>query len=174
MWLTTLIDKLTCFIPRPLLVAPDEGGYRISPRITGRNKVKELKPGWYLWIPLFQRKEIIGVKPQPKDLRAQSVWTEDGSNVMVSGVIKYRITDPVKACLEVLDYDDSIKTVALAVIHEFVNKHTLEECRKGTRELTDRILAELRKESQGWGLKIQDVKLTDTGDVFNLRVLQDD
>ena len=174
MWITTLLDKLTCFLPRPLLVAPDEGGYRISPRITGKNKVKELKPGWYLWVPLFQRTEVIPIKIQPKDLRAQSLWTKDGANIMISGVIKYKVSDPVKALLEVYDYDDSIQIIALGVIHEFVSSHTLDELKAGIADLLERILTELRQESQGWGLKIVSVTLTDTGDVFNLRLLQND
>ena len=174
MWITTLIDKLTCFIPRPLLIAPDEGGYRISPRLNGTNKVKELKPGWYLWVPLFQKTEWIAVKIQPKDLRAQSLWTKDGCNIMISGVIKYRVLDPVKALLEVYDYDNSVQIIALGVIHEFVRLHTLDELKVGISDLLEKILSELRKESQGWGLKIQSVKLTDTGDVFNLRVLKNE
>lgn len=172
MWLTTLIDKLFCFIPRPIIVSPDEGGYRVSPKLFGGVKVKQLYPGWYLWLPLLQRKDVIGIKTQPIDLRAQSLWTQDGSNVMISGVIRYKIADPVKACLEVLDYDESIQTIALSVIHRFVRMHTLEGCKSGVTELLDKILSELRKESQGWGLKIQSVELTDTGDVFNLRLLQ--
>jgi regulator of protease activity HflC (stomatin/prohibitin superfamily) len=153
-------------------VGPDEAGYRLSPRITGKNKLKTLTPGWYLWVPLFQKIVVIGIKSQPWDLRAQSVWTKDGYDIMISGVIKYRITDAVKACLEILDYDKSIQTVGLAVIHEYVSQHTLQECREGTADLVDKILSELRKESQGWGLKIQSVKLTDTGSVLNLRLLQ--
>ena len=174
MWITNLLDKLTCFLPRPLLVAPDEGGYRISPRLNGTNKVKELKPGWYLWIPLFQRTETMMVKIQPKDLRSQSLWTKDGTNIMISGVIKYKVSDPVKALLEVYDYDNSVQIIALGAIHEFVSSHTLDELKAGIVDLLEKILTELRKESQGWGLKIVSVKLTDTGDVFNLRVLQNE
>lgn len=114
------------------------------------------------------------VKIQPKDLRAQSLWTKDGCNIMISGVIKYRVSDPVKALLEVYDYDNSVQIIALSVIHEFVSTHTLDELKVGISDLLEKILSELRKESQGWGLKISSVKLTDTGDVFNLRLLQND
>ena len=172
MWLITLIDKILCWLPRPIIVAPDEGGYRVSPRLFSGVRVKQLYPGWYLWLPLLQRREIIAIKTQVKDLRAQSLWTQDGHNILISGVIRYKIIDPVKACLEVWDYDESIQTVALGVIHRFVRMHTLQECKQRTSDLLDKILSELRKESQGWGLKIQSVELTDTGDVFNLRLLQ--
>lgn len=137
-------------------------------------KIKSLGPGCYLWLPLIQKAEKIEIKTQVKDLRAQSVWTKDGENITVSGAIRYRITNAVNALLDVFDFDSNIQTIALAAIHEFVNRHTLQECRERVQELTKIILDRVREESRGWGLKIEDVLLTDTGNVFNLRVLQND
>ncbi len=174
MWFTVLIDKLFCFIPRPIIIAPDEGGYRVSPKLFGGIKIKSLNPGYYFWLPLFQKAEKIEIKSQIKDLRAQSVWTKDGQNITVSGAIRYKITNAVNASLEVFDYDSNIQTIGLAAIHEFINRHTLQECREQISELMKIILDKVRKESQGWGLKIENVYMTDTGDVFNLRVLQNE
>lgn len=174
MWLVTLIDKLFCFVPRPIVIAPDEGGYRASPKLFGGMMVKALGPGCYLWLPLIQKAEKIEIKIQIKDLRPQSAWTKDGKNITVSGAVRYRITNAVNALLEVFDFDSNIQTVGLAAIHEFVNQHTLQECREQIPELMKIILDKVRKESQGWGLKIENVYMTDTGDVFNLRVLQNE
>jgi len=174
MWLTTLIDKLFCFVPRPIVIAPDEGGYRASPKLLGGIKVKSLGPGCYLWLPLIQKAAKIEIKIQIKDLRAQSAWTKDGQNVTVSGAVRYKITNAVNALLEVFDFDSNIQTIGLAAIHEFVNQHTLLECREQIPELMKIILDKVRKESQGWGLKIENVYMTDTGDVFNLRVLHNE
>lgn len=156
------------------MIAPDEGGYRASPRLRGGMKIKPLGPGCYLWLPLIQKAEKIEIKIQIKDLRAQSAWTSDGQNITVSGAVRYKITNAVNALLEVFDFDSNIQTIGLAVIHEFVNQHTLQECREQIPELMKIILDKVRKESQGWGLKIENVYMTDTGDVFNLRVLQNE
>ena len=174
MWLVTLLDKVLCWLPRPIVIAPDEAGYRASPRLFGGMKIKNLSPGCYLWLPLFQKADKLDVKTQVKDLRAQSAWTRDGKNITVSGAIRYRITNAVNASLEVFDVDSNIQTIGLAVIHEFVNQHTLQECREQIPELMKIILDKVRKESTGWGLKIENVYMTDTGDVFNLRVLKND
>jgi len=171
MWLVTLLDKILCWLPRPIVVAPDESGYRTSPRFRGGMKVKSLGPGCYLWLPLIQKAEKIEIKTQVKDLRAQSVWTKDEENITISGAIRYKITNATNAILEVFDFDNNIQTIALATIHEFVNQHTLQECRRQTPELMKIILDKVREESRGWGLKIENVYLTDTGDVFNLRML---
>lgn len=171
MWFTELIDKLLCFIPRPFLIAPDEAGYRASPRLFGGMKVKSLGPGCYIWLPLLQKAEKVQVKTQVVDLRAQSVWTSDGQNVTVSGAIRYRITNAVKALLDVLDFDKNIQTVGLAVIHNYTNRHTLDQCRVNVEELQQLILKQIRDESQGWGLKIESAYITDTGDTINIRIL---
>jgi len=174
LWLLEFIDKLFCFIPRPFVIAPDEGGYRASPRLRGGMKVTSLGPGCYFWLPLIQKAERVRVKTQVVDLRSQSAWTKDGQNITISGAIRYKVTNWVNTLLEVYDYDANIQTVGLAVIHEFVNRHTLQECRDQIPELMKVILDRVRKESQGWGLKIENVYLTDSGDVFNLRMLQND
>lgn len=105
------------------------------------------------------------------DLRPQSLWTLDVENVAISGSIRYRISDASKALLEVQDYDETIVALSLGIIFDFVSTKTTAEIGKGMEGLKTEILARLRKDAQGWGLKIENVYLTDIGDVFNVRLL---
>lgn len=164
-WIVDLLDKLTSFIPRLVFIEPNEGGLRI----TLGSRVKELTPGWYIWCPLFQEVIKLEVVSQVVDLRAQSVETKDGHHVIVSGALQYKVTDVKKAILDVQDWDKSVQTLALGVIAEYIQQHSLQECRD-----LENIKSEVRKkivEASGWGLKIQQVYITDFTEAKSIRII---
>lgn len=173
MWLTVLLEQITGFIPRPIIIRPDEGGFRQTPKIWRRGTwVREMKAGnWYWLIPWFMQHEVIKIKPQIVDIRIQSVWTKDTKDVAIGGAIKYYVSNSMKAQLEVLDYDKTIQTIALVKIFSFVRKHTFEELRDSIETLCEELLDLIREDSKGWGLKVQEVQLTDIGIAQNFRIL---
>ena len=166
-WLSKFIDRLFCWLPRIWLVHPDEEGVKI----TLGKYWKKAKPGWYIYLPLFQAVDKILIRTQVVDLRPQSLWTLDRDNLAISGSIRYRISDAAKAILEVQNFDETIVALSLGIIFDFTKNKTSEEISKNIEGLKQQILAGLRKEAQGWGLKIENVYLTDIGDVSNLRLL---
>ena len=203
MWAETLIDKLTCFLPRPSIIRLDEGGFRQvpkpwkgwpwaywpwirkkwlrrpwscwpwSPRDNESNTwIIELIPGnWYWIIPLFMEHVVIPIKVQIKDIRIQSVRTKDGVDLSIGGAIKYYVQKPIKAILDVTDYDESLQTAALVVIRKFVSQYTLLELDEKIEELNRQLLSSVREESSGWGLRVQSVEITDIGKSINLRLM---
>ena len=203
MWLATLIDRLTCFIPRIELIPPDSGGFRCIPKPwrgwpwaywpwirrewlrkpwkgtpwakrdnATSTWVTELKPGeWYWIVPLLMEYEAIKMKTQVKDIRAQSVWTKDGYDITVGTSIRYYVQKPMKALLEVHDYDESIQNVVLGVVCDYIRLHTLQELKDRLEGLRSKLLDAVKKESAGWGLRIQTVSITDIGRARNFRLL---
>ncbi len=168
-WLTDLIDRLLSIFPRLVIVAPDETAVRYTPRWSKGMRIAGLMPGWYLVWPLIQNIETIRCKTQVKDLRPQSVWTADRIEMTVSGAIRYRVRSAQKALLEVYDYDQNVQTVALGIIQQYVRGHELENL--DTQQLEDEMLKGVRKASEGWGLYIEKVYITDIGRTQNIRIL---
>jgi regulator of protease activity HflC (stomatin/prohibitin superfamily) len=171
MWQLELFNKLTCIFPRPFLVNPDEMGFRTMPKPISGMWIKNLKPGWYFNLPIWTTCEKVQVKTQVVDLRPQSISTSDGNDFTISGAIKYRITDGVKALLEVLDVDQNIRVIALGIMYEFIHSHTLAECRERIMDLKDEILKGIRDNASGWGVKVEHIYITDSGTVQNIRIL---
>ena len=165
-WLKELIQKLTCFIPRPLLLADYEAGVRI----TFGKWNKKIASGWFWYIPLFQKIVWMEIQTQVADLRGQSVRTKDGQSVIVSGAIQYSIKDVYKSFFNVQDIDKSLETLALGIILEYVNKRTLEEC-EDVEGLKKEILKGVKDAAQGWGLKIERIYITDLDKTRNIRLI---
>lgn len=172
MWILTLIDTLTGFIPRPAIIRIDEGGFRQVPIPWGGTWLTEMKSGkWYWLIPWVMEHEIGKTKTQVKDIRAQSVWTKDGHDVTIGTSIRYYVKNVMKALLEVHDYDQSLQNIVLGVVCSYVREHNLEDLKSGIDELREKLLVAVKEASKGWGLQIQDVAITDVGKAQNFRIL---
>lgn len=163
--ISELLGCVVKLIPRIQLVAPNEAGVRI----TLGTRVTDSKPGWYFFWPLIQTCEVIPIKTQVKDLRAQSVWTADQQEITISGAIRYKVSNARKAILEVEDYDANVQALALGIIQRYVSDLTAGRVYTGEMEVE--ILKGLREECQGWGLRIEQVYITDIGRTQNFRVL---
>jgi len=168
-WLKQLIDRLLSIFPRLVIVAPDETGVRYTPGIIRGVHVTSLTPGYWIYWPLIQNIETIRCKTQVVDLRPQSVWTSDRVEMTVSGAIRYRVRSAQTALLEVYDYDQNIQAVALGIIQQYIREHELENL--DTQQLEADVLKGVRKASEGWGLYIEKVYITDIGRTQNIRIL---
>lgn len=168
-WLTRFLDRLLSIFPRLVLIAPDELGVRYTPKFTSGIIITSLGPGWWLYWPLVQNIETIRCKTQIVDLRSQSVWTSDRQDMTISGAIRYRVRSAQKALCEVYDYDQNIQTVALGITQRYIREHTL-EC-LDIRQIEEEVLKGVKKASEGWGLWVERVYITDIGRTQNIRLL---
>jgi regulator of protease activity HflC (stomatin/prohibitin superfamily) len=167
-WLERIFDKVLSLFPAIVLLEPTYRGARI----TCGERYKIVGPGWYVIWPLIQSVIRMEVITQVVDLPPQTVRTKDGCEMVVSGSIRYHIMDVEKALFNVQDVDKALSTLALGVILEYIQTRTLDEC--GDIEAVKR---ELRKgvaeAASGWGLKIEQVYLTDFGRVRSFRLFGD-
>lgn len=165
-WLAQLFEYLTCWIPRLYFVNPDEGGVRI----TLGNIVKDTPPGWYSYWPLIHTFIKVNVATQGVRFAIQSVTTKDDIDVAIRGAALYKISNARKAIFETNDFDQSLTAIAGGVIEEYVANHTYEEL-KDRQTLRVAVKTGLRKEADGWGIKLLKVYVPDIGRVKNIRVL---
>ena len=168
-FLTRLYEAIRKLVPRIELIQPDEAGIRVT--LGTREKV--LPPGWYLYWPIIQEIFFSTVTTQVQDVRCQSITSKDRRDMVVSGAIRFKITDIRKAMLEVKDCEESLIALSLGVLLSVASTMTEEEL-ADTEKLGDNILKKIREEASGWGLKIQRVYITDLGRTRNIRLLTND
>ena len=163
-----ILEKLLAILPSVVMVEPTERGARI----TCGKRYKIIGPGLYLVWPIIQRIVLMDVITQVVDLAPQTIRTKDGFELVASGTIRYHIVDIGKALFAVQDLDKALSTLALAVILEYVKSKTISEC-----EDSEAVKKELRRglaeAASGWGVKIEEVGLTDWGRVRSIRLFGD-
>ena len=155
-WLSQLIEKLFCWVPRIWLIGPDEGGVRE----TCGKWYRAIAPGWYIYWPVLQKCISITVTPQVINLPNQSMMTKDRHIIAISGAIEYSIPNAEKAILCVRDFDTSLRNLAMGTIARYLNRKSYEECGE-LGGLEREVLGALRRKVDEWGLSIIKFWITD-------------
>jgi regulator of protease activity HflC (stomatin/prohibitin superfamily) len=129
------------------------------------------KPGMHFKIPLFDEVIDQHVVITTLSLNAQSLYTKDKQNIVVKGVIKYKIADVKTFLLEVYDAQDAISDMSQSIIKNVIMSMTMEGCTDV--ELDNILTKKVRVEAKKWGVEIQQVTLTDLAPIKSYRLIND-
>jgi regulator of protease activity HflC (stomatin/prohibitin superfamily) len=132
---------------------------------------KLLKPGFHVKIPFADEVIEQHVVVTTLSLAAQSLYTSDRQNIVVKGVIKYKISDVKTFLLEVFDAQDAIADMSQSIIKNVIMSMSLEECTD--MELDNTLTKKVRVEARKWGVEIQQVTLTDLAPIKSFRLIND-
>jgi regulator of protease activity HflC (stomatin/prohibitin superfamily) len=132
---------------------------------------KVLKPGLHFKIPLFDEVIDQHVVITTLSLDAQSLYTKDKQNIVVKGVIKYRIADVKIFLLEVWDAQDALSDMSASIIKNVIMSMSLDECTDS--EIDNLLTKKVRVEAKKWGVEVQQVTLTDLAPIKSFRLIND-
>lgn len=105
------------------------------------------------------------------NLPPQSLITKDEKNIVVSAVIKFRVTDIKTFLLEVYDTIDAICDMSQSAVKRTIMNKTWEECKSD--ELDNDISKKARIEARKWGIEIQQITLIDLAQIRSIRLFND-
>lgn len=119
------------------------------------------EPGWRLVIPIFQRMIKVDLRLKAVDVPDQKVITKDNVSASINAVIYYRVSDPAKAVLEVEDFFFAVSQLAQTTMRNIVGSAELDEVLAEREKLSIRIREIIDKETDQWGIKVENVELKD-------------
>jgi regulator of protease activity HflC (stomatin/prohibitin superfamily) len=120
-----------------------------------------MNPGWRLVIPIFQSYSKVDMRVKAVDVPDQRAITRDNVSVTVNAVIYYRVDSAEKAILEVEDFRYAISQYAQTTMRNIVGEVSLDELLANRDKLAERIREIVDKETDAWGLKVNNVELKD-------------
>lgn len=120
-----------------------------------------MNPGWKLVIPIFQTYQKVDIRTKAVDVPDQNAITRDNVSVKVNAVIYYKVSEADKAVIEVEDFRYAISQYAQTTMRNIVGEVTLDELLSSRDKIADRIREIVDKETDAWGLKVQNVELKD-------------
>jgi regulator of protease activity HflC (stomatin/prohibitin superfamily) len=129
------------------------------------------KPGLHFRIPFVDEPMTNHVVVTTLSLPPQSLYTKDKQNIVVKGVIKYRIADVQTFLLEVYDAQDAISDMTQSIIKNVIMDKTMDECIDP--EIDNTLAKKARVEAKKWGVEIQQVTLTDLAPIKSFRLIND-
>lgn len=120
-----------------------------------------MEPGWRLVWPIFQTYRKVDIRVKAVDVPDQKAITHDNVSVTVNAVIYYKVSDASKAVIEVEDFRYAISQYAQTTMRNIVGQATLDELLANREEIAERIREIVDRETDAWGLKVQNVELKD-------------
>lgn len=120
-----------------------------------------MQPGWRIVWPVIQNYQKVDVRIKAVDVPDQNAITRDNVSVRVNAVIYYKVSDADKAVIEVEDFRYAISQYAQTTMRNIVGEVTLDELLSSRDKIADRIREIVDKETDAWGLKVQNVELKD-------------
>ena len=120
-----------------------------------------MDPGWRLVFPIFQSYQKVDMRVKAVDVPDQNAITRDNVSVAVNAVIYYKVSSAEKAIIEVENFYYAISQYAQTTMRNMVGEVTLDELLSGREKIADRIREIVDKETDAWGLKVNNVELKD-------------
>lgn len=119
-------------------------------------------PGLIFLVPFgIERMERVGLRIIAMDVPPQDVITRDNVSVKVNAVLYFRVSDPIKAILEIEDYLFATSQLAQTTLRSVIGQAELDEV-LAEREKFNRILREIIDEgTNAWGIDVTGVEVKD-------------
>lgn len=118
-------------------------------------------PGWSIIIPIFQHMQKVDMRVKAVDVPDQKVITKDNVSASINAVIYYKVSDAAKAVLEVENFYHAVSQLAQTTMRNIVGGAELDEVLSQRDELSERIQAIIDKETDEWGITVENVELKD-------------
>ncbi|MEV7418328.1 slipin family protein [Streptomyces sp. NPDC089919] len=118
-------------------------------------------PGITFLIPFADRMRKVNVQVVTMPVPTQEGITRDNVSVKVDAVVYFRVTDPVRATIEVQDYVFAVGQVAQSSLRSIIGKSDLDDLLSDRERLHEGLALMIDSPAAGWGVHIDRVEIKD-------------
>ena len=116
-------------------------------------------PGLILIIPGIQQMVRIDLRIVVLDVPPQDVVSRDNVSVKVNAVLYFRVIDPQKAVIQVVNFLEATNQLAQTTLRAVLGKHELDEMLAERDKLNLDIQKILDSQTDAWGIKVSNVEI---------------
>src|SRR5690349_7207029 len=118
-------------------------------------------PGLFFIIPFVDRMVKVDLRVVTLDVPAQEVITRDNVTVRVNAVLYFRVFDPAKAVVAVMDFVRATHQIAQTTLRSVLGQSDLDELLSQREEINLRLQQIIDEQTEPWGLKVGIVEVKD-------------
>ncbi len=118
-------------------------------------------PGLIVLIPVVQQMVRVDLRTVVLDVPPQDVITRDNVTVKVNAVVYFRVIDPQKAIIQVVDFLNATSQLAQTTLRAVLGKHELDTLLAEREKLNLDIQQALDTQTDAWGIKVSNVEIKD-------------
>lgn len=127
----------------------------------GRQMEKPIGPGLQVLLapPFVDRMVKIDLRTITLDVPPQDVISRDNVSIKVNAVVYYRVVDPIKAVLEIEDYNYATSQMAQTTLRSIIGQADMDELLSQRERISNEIQDILDKQTDPWGIKVSNVEI---------------
>merc|ERR1719411_640405 len=118
-------------------------------------------PGIFLINPLTDSIRVIDLRMVTCDLPPQAMMTKDAVTVTVDAISVMKVTDPIKAILEVDDYANAFNNFAATTLRSVIGTYDLQRLLSDRDEINRKAQNIIEEETSSWGVAVPAVEIKD-------------
>lgn len=116
-------------------------------------------PGLIILIPIVDRMVKVSLRLVAMDVDPQDVITWDNVSVKVNAVIYFRVIDPIKAIVEVENYDYAMSQLAQTTLRSVCGQAEMDDLLSNREKINTQLQEILDTHTDPWGIKVATVEL---------------
>jgi len=116
-------------------------------------------PGFIIVIPLIQQMERVDLRTVVMDVPTQDVISRDNVSVKVNAVVYFRVIEPDKAIIQVVNFYEATSQLAQTTLRSVLGQHELDEMLAERDRLNIDIQTSLDQQTDAWGIKVSNVEI---------------
>jgi regulator of protease activity HflC (stomatin/prohibitin superfamily) len=121
--------------------------------------IKAKGPGLIILIPVVDKIVKVSMRLVVMDVDSQDVITRDNVSVKVNAVIYYRVIEPIKAVIEVEEYNYAVSQLAQTTLRSVCGQAELDELLSAREKINSQLQEILDMHTDPWGIKVSTVEL---------------
>ncbi len=122
--------------------------------------LKEPKgPGIFFILWPIDRIVRLSLRTITLDVPPQDIITKDNVSVKLNAVVYYRVMDPIRAVIEVEDYDFATSQISQTTLRSVVGQIELDELLSNREKINDSLQEIIDKQTDPWGIKVSIVEV---------------
>jgi regulator of protease activity HflC (stomatin/prohibitin superfamily) len=127
----------------------------------GRVQRPPRAPGLVVIRPFVDRMEKVNMQIITLPVPGQEGITRDNVTVRVDAVVYFRVKDPVRALVDVQNYEFAISQVAQTSLRSIIGKSDLDDLLSNREKLNQGLELMIDSPAVGWGIEIDRVEIKD-------------
>jgi regulator of protease activity HflC (stomatin/prohibitin superfamily) len=116
-------------------------------------------PGLIIVIPGIMQMVRVDLRVVTLDVPTQDVISRDNVSVKVNAVIFFRVVDPQRAVIQVVNFLQATNELAQTTLRAVLGKHELDEMLAEREKLNTDVQKILDAQTDGWGIKVTNVEI---------------
>ncbi len=118
-------------------------------------------PGIFLIIPFIDKMVKVSLRTIALDVPPQEVITKDNVSTMVNGVLFFRVLDPNAAVVEVENYIEATRQIAMTTLRSVLGGFELDQVLGERDTINMRLQQIVDEQTDPWGIKVKTMEIKD-------------